>query len=50
MKEWYTQEEDVLTYAMFGQVATKFFEKRAAGALGADAEGTYTPEVVVTPV
>lgn len=50
MKQWYTQEEDVLTYAMFGQVATKFFEKRAAGQLGEDPNGTYSPEVVVTPV
>lgn len=50
MKQWYTQEEDVLTYAMFGQVATKFFEKRAAGQLGEDPNGTHTPTVVVTPV
>ncbi len=28
MKEWYEQEEDVLTYAQFGQVAVKFFEQR----------------------
>lgn len=28
MTEWYEQEEDVLTYAQFGQVAVKFFEKR----------------------
>ncbi len=28
MKEWYEQEEDVLTYAQFGQVAVKFFENR----------------------
>ena len=28
MKEWYEQEEDALTYAQFGQVAVKFFEKR----------------------
>ena len=26
--EWTQQEEDVLSYAMFGQVAEKFFEKR----------------------
>ena len=26
--EWCEQEEDVLSYAQFGQVATKFFEKR----------------------
>ena len=50
MKQWYTQEEDVLTYAMYGQVATKFFEKRAAGQLGEDPNGTHTPTVVVTPV
>ncbi len=50
MQQWHTQEEDVLTYAMFGQVATKFFEKRAAGELGADPDGTYTPTVTVTPV
>ena len=28
MKEWYEQEEDVLTYAQFPQVAPKFFEQR----------------------
>ncbi len=28
MSQWYEQEEDVLTYAQFGQVAVKFFEKR----------------------
>lgn len=49
VEPWYTQEEDVLTYAMFGQVATKFFEKRAAGALGEDPKGSYTPTVTVTP-
>lgn len=49
MKAWYTQEEDVLTYAMFGQVATKFFEKRAAGQPDGDPDGTYTPTVTVTP-
>ena len=26
--EWVEQDEDVLSYAQFGQVATKFFEKR----------------------
>ena len=41
------QEEDVLTYAMFPQVAPKFFEARDKAA---DDNGTYTPEVVVTPV
>ena len=50
VEPWYTQEEDVLTYAMFGQVATKFFEKRAAGKLGEDPNGSYTPQVTVTPV
>ncbi len=28
MKGWYEQEEDVLSYAQFGQVAVKFFENR----------------------
>ncbi len=28
--QYYTQEEDVLSYALFPQVATKFFEKRLA--------------------
>ncbi len=31
-----TQEEDVLSYALFEQVATKFFERRAAAKLGLD--------------
>ena len=31
------QEEDVLTYAMFPQVAPKFFEKRNARLQGVDA-------------
>ena len=30
MKEYLEQEEDVLTYALFEQVATKFFEFRRA--------------------
>ena len=28
IKEYYEQEEDVLSYAQFGQVAIKFFQKR----------------------
>lgn len=32
------QEEDVLSYALFEQVATKFFENRKAAKLGIDAE------------
>ena len=44
------QEEDVLTYAMFPQVAPKFFEKRAAGLLGVNPNGTHTPTITVTPV
>ena len=35
--KWATQEEDVLTYAMFPQVAPKFFEKRNARLQGVDA-------------
>ena len=35
--KWTTQEEDVLTYAMFPQVAPKFFDKRNAKLQGVDA-------------
>lgn len=28
IKEYYEQEEDILSYAQFGQVAVKFFQKR----------------------
>ena len=35
---WTEQEEDVLSYAQFGQVAVKFFEKRAAKKYGLDAQ------------
>ena len=38
MKVYEKQEEDVLTYALFEQVATKFFEKRRAKDYGIDAE------------
>ena len=34
--KWATQEEDVLTYAMFPQVAPKFFDKRNAKKQGVD--------------
>ncbi|MBR6760856.1 MAG: oxaloacetate decarboxylase subunit alpha [Oscillospiraceae bacterium] len=34
--EWLTQEEDVLSYAQFGQVAVKFFEKRRDEQFGLD--------------
>lgn len=36
MKMYEKQEEDVLTYALFEQVATKFFEKRRAAEFGID--------------
>ena len=36
--EWIEQEEDVLSYAQFGQVAVKFFEKRRAKKYNIDAE------------
>ena len=36
--KWATQEEDVLTYAMFPQVAPKFFEKRNAKKQGVDGD------------
>ena len=34
--EWIEQDEDVLSYAMFGQVAVKFFEKRRNAKYGID--------------
>ena len=34
--EWTQQEEDVLSYAQFGQVAVKFFEKRRDKMVGLD--------------
>ena len=36
--KWAIQEEDALTYAMFPQVAPKFFEKRNAKIQGVDAD------------
>ena len=36
MKQWKQQDEDVLTYALFPQVATKFFQYRQAKQLGVD--------------
>ncbi|MGN1081304.1 MAG: oxaloacetate decarboxylase subunit alpha [Acutalibacteraceae bacterium] len=36
--QYIEKEEDVLTYAQFGQVAVKFFEKRAQKKYGVDAE------------
>lgn len=37
-KEWIEQEEDVLSYALFGQVAVKFFEYRRAQKYKIDAD------------
>ena len=45
--EYIRQEEDVLTYAMFPQVAPKFFKQRDCKE---DPNGTHTADVVVTPV
>ena len=36
MKEYYTQEEDVLSYALFNQVAINFFKYRLAKNKGVD--------------
>jgi oxaloacetate decarboxylase alpha subunit len=38
IKQYYEQEEDVLSYALFPQVATKFFEYRAAQKYGVDSQ------------
>ncbi len=36
--EWTEQDEDVLSYAQFGQVAVKFFENRRNKQLGIDSD------------
>ena len=36
MKEWKQQDEDVLSYALFPQVATEFFKYRQAQQTGVD--------------
>ena len=46
MKEWYEQEEDVLTYAQFGQVAVKFFEKRRNDKYHIDGDHLHMEEQV----
>ena len=46
MKEWYEQEEDVLTYAQFGQVAVKFFEKRRNDRYHIDGDHLHMEEQV----
>ncbi len=38
VKPWAIQDEDVLSYALFEQVAVKFFEKRKAKMYGLDSE------------
>ena len=38
--DYIEQDEDVLSYALFEQVATKFFEKRRADRLGLDTENS----------
>ena len=44
--KWVEQEEDVLSYAQFGQVAEKFFEKRANLKYGVDAAHANATEQV----
>ncbi len=38
--DYIEQDEDVLSYALFEQVATKFFENRRAAKLGLDPENS----------
>ncbi len=49
MNEWYEQEEDVLTYAQFGQVALKFFEQRRNAKYHIDGQH-YNEQEQVHPV
>ncbi|MEG0895364.1 MAG: oxaloacetate decarboxylase subunit alpha, partial [Oscillospiraceae bacterium] len=44
--KWIEQDEDVLSYAQFGQVATKFFEQRKAKKLGIDMQHCDKPNCV----
>ncbi len=46
ISEWYEQEEDILTYAQFGQVALNFFEKRRNEKYGIDANHLDTENLV----
>ncbi len=46
--QYITQDEDVLSYALFEQVAVKFFEKRKLKQNGLDAENTDTVNKVTT--
>ena len=48
IQEYYEQEEDVLSYAMFPQVAMNFFKWRKAQKYGVD--GAYNKETNVHPV
>lgn len=47
--EWTEQEEDVLSYAQFGQVAVKFFEKRRNNKYGIDGKHS-DEEKMIHPV
>ncbi len=47
--QWSIQDEDVLSYAQFDQVAVKFFEKRKQRMYGIDGENS-NPETGVHPV
>lgn len=47
--EWTEQEEDVLSYAQFGQVAVKFFEKRRNNKYGIDGKHS-DKEKMIHPV
>ena len=46
VSEWYEQEEDILTYAQFGQVAVKFFENRRNKKYGIDGKHLNTDNMV----
>jgi oxaloacetate decarboxylase alpha subunit len=45
-KEWTEQEEDVLSYAQFGQVAVKFFEKRRNKKYGIDSNANAEKGII----
>lgn len=45
--EWTEQEEDVLSYAQFGQVAVKFFEQRRNKKYGIDSKHSDTSQKIM---
>ena len=48
VKQWAIQDEDVLSYALFEQVAVKFFEWRKKQAYNIDADNADADKAIHT--